>query len=514
MSNSKSFPKIMIIVKFALRNSLIMSNPLKQLAGETAIYGLSTILARIVNFLLVPLYTRILTESDYGVVTEFMAFIAILQVVLVMGLETGCFKFASREDVDKNAVFSNAFIAVGVLSLLFFAAVSIFSPQISSAMGYEGFSNIIIYVGAILLIDCTTAIIFARQRYEHKAVKFATIKTLKIFTEVGVNLILYLVMPKVFAVNPDHFLLNFVSASPDFTYAIFAIFVSCLVALVMLLPDIFHLKLRFDGRMWKQLMLYSLPIMIAGLPGVMNDFLDRILMRYMNADPVMWRADLGVYQAGVKIAVIMSLFIQMFRYASEPFFFQRQKDRNRDELYVTVMNYFVAFCMFGFLAIMLYMDVIGLIIGRDFRAGLSIAPVMLMAYAVLGILTNVNMWYKLSGKTQYAIYVTLAGLVVTIVLNALFMPVYSYHAAAWAHLASYGVMLIVSVLLGRKYYHIPYNWGVIFALIAVSVGLYGISFILPEMRFGLKMIVHTLLIFVYIAISFVVLKFGKKLVKA
>ncbi|MBO4571992.1 MAG: polysaccharide biosynthesis protein [Bacteroidales bacterium] len=487
-----------------------MANPLKQLAGETAIYGMSTILARIVNFMLVPLYTRVLTQSDYGVVTEFMAYIAILQVVLTLGLETGCFRFASKEGVDKEKVFSNAFFLVLGTCLIFLAAVTAFSGPLSAALGYEGFRKIIIYVAAILLMDNTTAIIFARLRYEHKALKFAIIKTLKIFTEVGANLVLYLAMPKRFAANPNHWLLNFVSATPDFSYAIFAIFLSCLLCVVLLLPDILKLHFRLDGKLGRELLLYSLPLMIAGLPGVLNDFLDRVLMRFLNADPAMWRADLGVYQAGVKIAVIMSLFIQMFRYAAEPFFFQRQKEKGSKELYAKVMNYFVAFCMFAFLFVMLYIDEIGLLLGKDFRPGLSIAPVMLMAYLVLGMLFNVNMWYKLSGKTGYAIWVTLAGLVVTILVNAFFMPIYSYHAAAWGHLASYSAMLIISTLLGNKYYRIPYKWGTVALLIIFGLGIWGVSMLLPEMGMWPKLALHTLLIVAYLAVVAGIILLGRR----
>ena len=310
-----------------------MANPLKQLAGETAIYGLSTILARIVNFLLVPLYTRVLLEADYGVVTEFMAFIAILQVVLTLGLETGCFRFASREGVHAPGVFSNAFIEVAGLCTLFFAASCAFSGDIAASLGYSGFGNVVVYVGAILLLDCSTAILFARLRYEHKALKFAVIKTVKIFFEVAVNLILYLVMPLRFAEGRDRWLLDFVSETPDFTYAIFAIFASCVVCLALLLPELLRLEWKLDGKLCRRLLSYSLPLMIAGLPGVLNDFLDRVLMRFLDADPAMWRADLGVYQAGVKIAVIMQLFIQMFRYAAEPFFFQRSSEKGSNLLF-------------------------------------------------------------------------------------------------------------------------------------------------------------------------------------
>ena len=487
-----------------------MSSPLKQLAGETVIYGMSTILARIVNFMLVPLYTRVLAQSDYGVVTEFMAYIAILQVALTLGLETGCFRFASKDGVDHDRVFPSAFIIVFGICLLFFAAVAAFSVDIAGALGYDGFRNIIIYVGAILLIDNTTAILFAKLRYEHKALKFAVIKTLKIFAEVGANLVLYLLMPSRFASNPAHWLLHFVSATPDFTYAIFAIFVSCILCLILLLPDICALRFRYDGGLWKELLFYSLPLMVAGLPGVLNDFLDRVLMRFLNADPVMWRADLGVYQAGVKVAVIMSLFIQMFRYAAEPFFFQRQKDKDSKELYAKVMNYFVAFCMSAFLFVMLYMDEIGLLLGKNFREGLSIAPVMLMAYVMLGMLFNVNMWYKLSGKTGFAIWVTLAGLVVTIAVNVIFMPRFSYHAAAWGHLASYAVMLLISTLLGNKYFRIPYNWGMIAAFIILGLGIWVLSMALPQMDMWPKLGVHTLLIIAYIVCAGALLVITKK----
>ena len=474
-------------------------NPLKQLAGETAIYGLSTILARFVNFMLVPVYTNVLTTSDYGVVTEFMSYIALLQVVLVMGLETGCFRYASKEGVCPRSVFSNAFMSVLSLCLLFFGCTALWSGDIAAGMGYEGHANIIIYVAAILALDCPLAIVFAKLRHEHKALKFAVIKTLKIFTEVGANLVLYFVMPQRFAANPSHWLLNFVSPSPDYTYAIFAIFVSCLVCLVLLLPELFRLKFKFDGALMRKLLIYSLPLMVAGLPGILNDFIDRILMRFVNADPVMWRADLGVYQAGVKIAVLMQLFSQMFRYAAEPFFFQREKEKGGKEIYAKVLNYFTAFCMVGFVVILLYMDVIGLLLGRDFREGLSIAPIMLMAYILTGILFNVNMWYKLAEKTSMAVWITLAGLVVSVAVDVTWMPVYSYHAAAWGHIASYGTMLLLTALLGRKYYPIPYNWGLIAVIVALGLGIWSSSFLLPSMALGPKLLAHTLLIIIYIA---------------
>ena len=487
-----------------------MANPIKQLAGETAIYGLSTILARIINFALVPLYTRVLTQTQYGVVAEFMAYIAMLQVVLTLGLETGCFRFATKEGADPKQVFSNAFVTVFGICSFFFAGVAVFSGDIATAMGYEGFSNMIVYCGLILLIDCTTAILFAKLRHEHKALKFAVIKTVKILTEVGVNLLLYLVLAARFAQGSSLWLTRFVSATPDFTYPIFAILVSCLVCLVLISPELFKLTFRLDRTLVRRLLIYSLPLMVAGLPGIMNDVLDRLLMRFINADPVNWRADLGVYQAAVKLAVIMQLFVQMFRYAAEPFFFQRERDKGSKKIYADVLNYFTAFCMFGFVVLMLFMNEIGLILGKDFRVGLDITPIMLMAYVITGILFNVNIWYKLSEKTGYAVWITLAGLVVTIIVNMIFMPRYSYHAAAWGHIASYLTMLVLTAALGRRHYPIPYNWGVVLLLVASGLGVWALSTCLPEMATGWRILVHFIFVLLYIAVAFVIFAVQKR----
>jgi O-antigen/teichoic acid export membrane protein len=218
--------------------------------------------------------------------------------------------------------------------------------------------------------------------------------------------------------------------------------------------------------------------MVAALPGVANDFLDRVLFRYFDTSSEAWRASLGVYQAAVKLAVIMNLFIQMFRYAAEPFFFQRARDKDSKQLYAVVMEYFTAFCGLVFLGVIGYIDIISLFLGRDFRMGVGVVPIMLLSYMLLGMLFNVSMWYKLSGRTQMAIWITLAGLLVTTVVNVTFMPRYSYWASAWGHLASYLVMFVISAWLGAKYYPIPYNWkrlGAIFALMGMAYAFIALS---------------------------------------
>ncbi|MCF0174552.1 MAG: oligosaccharide flippase family protein [Bacteroidales bacterium] len=469
---------------------------------------MSTILARVINFLFVPFYTRMLTTESYGVVTEFMSYIAILQVVLVLGLETGCFRFANKEGADPSSVYSTALSAVFGLSAAFLACMLLFASPIAAALGYEGYDAVIKYVGGILFLDSVTAILFAKLRQENRALKFAAIKTLKIITETGANIFLFFWYPS----HPGGLLSNFISPVPDFSYVIFAILISCVVCALALLPEFFRITFSFDGELLGKMLAYSLPLMVAALPGILNDFLDRILFRFFDTSAESWRSSLGVFQAAVKLSVIMSLFVQMFRFAAEPFFFQRNRDKDSKELYAKVMEYFTAFCSVVFLGVIFYMDLISLILGRDFRGGITIVPVMLLAYMLLGMNFNVSMWYKLSGKTSYAVYITLAGLVVTILINVFLMPLYSFYATAWAHLASYFVMMVLSAILGKKYYPIPYNWLKI-ALLMVVMGLfYGLSYGLgmvdsiAEGPLWMKLAVNTALLLLYLLILYALFK--------
>ena len=481
-----------------------MANPLKQLAGQTVIYGLSTILARIINFLFVPIYTRLLSPESYGVVTEFMAYIAVFQVVMVLGLETGCFRFANKEGVDSRKVYANAFVTVFCVSATVLALMIGFASPIASALGYEGYEACIKYIGGILSLDAITAILFAKLRQESKALKFAILKTVKIITETAANLILFLWYPKHLA--SAGWLQHFIPSTPDFSYVIFAIFISCVVCGLLFIPDLLRLSFKLDGKLLKQMLAYSLPLMIAALPGVVNDFLDRILFRYFDTNAEAWRSSLGLYQAAVKLAVIMNLFIQMFKYAAEPFFFRRAREKESKELYASVQEYFTAFCGLVFLGVILYIDVVALILGPQFRSAVGVVPIMLLSYMILGMLFNVSMWYKLSGKTNMAIWITLSGLVVTAIVIVLFMPKYSYWAAAFGHLASYIVMFAISSILGAKYYPIPYRWGRLGCIILLMGAIYGTSFLLPQMNLPLKLSIHTLLIAVYGAGAFYLIK--------
>ena len=494
-----------------------MANPLKQLAGQTVIYGLSTILARIINFLFVPIYTRLLSPESYGVVTEFMAYIAVLQVVLVLGLETGCFRFANKEGVDSRKVYSSAFVTVFCVSATFLALMIAFASPIASMLGYGGYESCIMYMGGILALDAVTAILFAKLRQENKALKFAIFKTIKIITETAANLVLFLWFPK--HVDSARWLLNFIPETPDFSYVIFAIFISCIVCGLLFIPDFMKLSFRLDRKLIRQMLAYSLPLMVAALPGVINDFLDRILFRFFDTNADAWRSSLGLYQAAVKLAVIMNLFIQMFRYAAEPFFFRRAREKDSKALYASVQEYFTAFCGLVFLGVILYIDIVALILGPQFRSAVGIVPIMLLSYMILGMLFNVSMWYKLSGKTGMAIWITLSGLVVTALVIIFFMPRYSYWAAAYGHLASYVVMFAISSVLGAKYYPIPYRWGRLACILLIMGGVYGVSILLDNIFFAdvvigqssaalvtAKLGVHTVLIGIYGALSWLTIR--------
>ena len=509
-----------------------MANPLKQLAGQTMIYGLSTILARVINFLFVPIYTRFLSPENYGVVTEFMAYIAVLQVVLVLGLETGCFRFANKEGVDPHKVYSSAFVTVFCVSATFMALVLAFAGPIASALGYEGYDVCVKWIGGILAIDSITAILFAKLRQENKALKFAIFKTIKIVTETVANLVLFLWYPlqmdttreKIVSFAGDGS--SWVAVTepiPDFSYVILAIFISCVVCGILFIPEFFKLSFKLDRKLTGQMLAYSLPLMVAALPGIMNDFMDRILFRYFDSNADAWRSSLGLYQAAVKLAVIMNLFIQMFRYAAEPFFFRQSREKGSLKLYADVQEYFTAFCGLVFLGVILYIDIIALILGPQFREAVGIVPIMLLSYMLLGMLFNVSMWYKLSGKTNVAIWITLSGLAVTALVIVLFMPKYSYWAAAYGHLASYVVMFVISAVLGAKYYPIPYRWGRLLMIMLTMGAVYGASLLVDNVFFVgfdissastgqivAKLGVHTAFVLAYLASAWFIIRGGRK----
>lgn len=471
-------------------------NPLKQLAGQTAIYGLSSIVARIINFFFVPLYTRMLTTGNYGLASELLAYIALLQVVLTFGMETGFFRFASKDKDRAGIIFSTAVISLGTTSLSFLAIVLLFSDQLSLFAGHP--VAYIIYTALILVIDCFTAILFAELRFQNKAWKFAMFRSIKILSEVGFNLLLFFALPAYFITHPGSWLLNFMPATPDYGYILLAILLSCIVSLVLFIPRLLNLHLVFSRKQFQELLIYSLPLMIAGLPGVANDFISRIFFRFFAPDTLPWQDQLGIFNANVKLAVFMVLFVQMFRYAAEPFFFSSAQRDDMKKVYADVMKYFVAFCVLIFLGIAMYPEMFALFLGKEFRSGIEVLPIMLIANILLGIVFNLSMWYKLSGKTQFALTITLLGLGINLAINVIFMPVYGYMAAAWGYLFSYLAMVIFSYYLSRKYYPIPYEWKTIVLYFGTGIAIYLFSVVTAPSSLIAKMALNTLYIMAFV----------------
>jgi O-antigen/teichoic acid export membrane protein len=479
-------------------------NPLKRLAGDTAIYGLSTIVARLINYLLVAYHTRVLDRAQYGVFTEFYGYATFFLVLLTYGMETGFFRFSSRPGQRPDAVFSTSMVALLTTSALFFGVVLLRLPELSAWMGYPGNRSYVLQMAAILAIDAFTAIPFARLRFLRRAKTFALFKLLNVAFYVLTSVAFFTFLPSYLAQRPSSALLRFFSPGVDVGYIFTANLLSSLLSLALLLPVIFSVKLSFSPALLKRMLVYSLPLLIAGLPGIANDYLDRVLFKHLYADPSFALDQLGVYGANAKLAVLMVLFVQMFRYAAEPFFFSYAAKADARPVFAQVMKYFVICGVFIFLLVSLNIDIFAYFTGRSFREGVAIVPVMLFANLLLGVVFNLSMWYKLSEKTKYAVYITLSGVLVTVAVNVIFIPRYGYHAAAWAHFFSYAVMLLVSYAMGQKFYPIRYDLKAIGFYIFAGLGIYAIFAFCRrfELGFARQSALAAALLLAYLAVAF------------
>jgi len=485
-----------------------MENPLRRLAGDTAVYGFSTIVARLINYLLVVYHTRILDSAQYGIFTELYGYLTFLLVLLTYGMETGFFRFSSRKDQNPNMVFSTALVSLFSTSLLFFVLVTVNVGGVSAFVGYAHNPDYVLQLAGIIAIDAFMSIPFARLRYLGKAKLFAALKLSNVVFYVLVSVIFLSLLPKYFAENPHSFLLRWFSPTPNVGYIFLANVLSSIFTLLLLLPTIFGVKFSFSPALLRTMLIYSLPLLVAGLPGIANDYIDRVLFKHLYTNPAFALSQLGVYGANAKLAVLMVLFVQMFRYAAEPFFFSQteKSDANSTRImFADVMKYFVLFAMFIFLFVMFYVDLFGLLLGKDFRSGLGIVPILLIANVLLGVSFNLSMWYKLSGKTKYAVYITASGLLVTVLVNLFFIPLYGYYAAAWAHFFSYLVMVMLSYILGQRFYPIPYNLKAIGLYMALGLGIYAI-FALASWYFDFspatRIFVGTVFLFVYLFVVY------------
>ncbi|MCB8995082.1 MAG: oligosaccharide flippase family protein [Bacteroidales bacterium] len=444
-------------------------NPIKQLAGQTAVYGLGIVVPRLLNYLLLtPFYTRIFDKAEYGIYTEFYAYVVILMVLLTYGMETGFFRFADKEHNQKN-VYRSALFALGSSSLFFIFFTLVFSRPIATGLGYQAHPEYVWWVGMIVGLDSFASIPFAKLRLENKALKYAVIRILEVVVNIGANWFFLFYCPK-------HEHQTWVAAlyNPQIGvgYVFLANLLSVIVKVIALSKEIFFASGMFDFPLMKKMLTYSFPLLIAGLAGTVNEVIDRVLLKYLIPAAQKPMEQLGIYGASVKLAVLMTLFIQMFRYAAEPFFFSKKDDTNAREIYAMVMKYFVFFGMAIFLFVMLFMDIFILFIGPDFREGASIIPVVLMANLFMGVFYNLSIWYKLSNKTIWGAYLVIIGAAVTFLINYFFIPKYGYYASSWGRFISYLLMVIVSFSVGQQFYKINYQLKQILILVVLAILLY------------------------------------------
>ncbi len=434
---------------------------IKKLAGQTAVYGLSSILGRLLNYLLVPLYTRVFHAGEYGVVTEMYAYVSFLSIVFTYGMETAYFRFFQSEK-ENPKVYSTTIISIFVSSFLLALSIILFSPGIAGGMNSSEHSHAMLpqyisWFAAILACDAITSIPFAKLRQENKAKRFAFLKLLNILINIGLNLFFLVACPRLMNSSSHAFISSIYDPSIGIGYVFISNLVASVITVIMLIPEIFSIRFEFDPKLWRTMVIYALPLMVAGFAGMINETFDRILLPRLSADKSTALAQTGIYGACYKLSILMTLFIQTFRYAAEPFFFSYAGSENAKEIYARVMHYFVLACSVIFLGIMMYIDVVKYFIGPEFRSGLSVVPVLLLANLCLGVYYNLSIWYKLTGHTKWGAWIAIFGAVITLALNFLLIPKIGYMGAAWATFICYAFMMIVSYISGQKYYHVNYN---------------------------------------------------------
>lgn len=470
----------------------------KILAGQTLIYGLGTIVPRFLHYaVLTPFYTRIFTNtSDYGVVTELYAWMVVLLVILTYGMETGYFRFVQNSK-ESEKVYSTALISLFITSVIFVILVNVFIKPVSSVMNYRNNYDYIKMFAGIVAIDAFIAIPFAKLRMEKKPLIFSLIKILNVFITLGLVIFLLKIAPDIYQKSTGWFRSVY---NPDYKvgYIFLANLISSALTLLMLLPVILRAKFSFDLGLWRRMLQYSYPLLLAGLSGSVNDAIDKILLRRMIGEEE-GLSILGKYGAAYKIGVLMALFIQMFRFAAEPFFFERANRSDAKETYAFVMKYFIILMLIVFLGINLYISGFQYIVGKNYRDALIVVPIISMGYLLYGIYINHSIWYKLNDLTRYAVYITLIGAIITVLINLLFIPKFGYMASAWAHIASYGAMIIFSFIFAEKHYKVNYEMKNVLSYFVLAIAMVLFSCFFEYRNIVQEIGINTILILLFIA---------------
>ena len=493
-----------------------MANPLKKLAGQTAVYGLSTIIGRLLNYFLIPLYTRMFSPSEFGVVTEFYAYVSFLLVILTYGMETALFNFSVKEK-NSDTVYTTALISLFGSTLIFLLPIFFFAQPLANIIRHPGNPEFITWIALIISLDAFTSIPFARLRQQNKAAKFAGIKMINIGVNIGLNLF-FIAFCKPAYENTDSafhsMALQIYKPEIGIGYIFISNLLASAVALLLLTPEIFRVKLHFDAALWKRMMLYSLPLLLAGLAGMTNETGDRLLLKYLLPKNIA-EAQVGIYGACYRISIIMTIFVQTFRYAAEPFFFSQSKESNSKEIYADVMKFFMIICSLIFLGTMMNMSWIQSYVGKDYRSGLPVVPILLMANLCLGIFFNLSIWYKLSGETRYGAYLTIYGAIVTLVLNLIWIPSSGYFAgymgSAWATLICYASMMVISYFIGQRKYYINYDLSRILGYLFISLTLFALSRFIHSGNVFISLVLKNGLLLVFL---FIICLFEKETLKA
>lgn len=475
---------------------------MKRLAKETAIYGLSSIVGRFLNWMLVPMYTRVLAGTgEYGIVTNLYGWTALLLVLLTYGMETGFFRFINKkEEHEPMRIYASTLYSILFTSVLFMSGALLLLTPISDALGYTEHPEYVGMMAGIVAIDAFCCIPFAYLRYRNRAVRFAAIKLFGIFLNIFLNIFFLIICPQIEASHPEWISWFY---RPD--YGVGYIFVANVFTtaftFLMLLPDMIPgLRAKPDMQKLRKMLNYSFPILILGIAGIFNQTADKILFPFLFEDKNYADSQLGIYGACFKIAVVMVMFTQAFRYAYEPFIFAKNKDGDHKKSYVEAMKYFIIFALVIFLGVVFYLDLLKYFVDAGYYAGLSVVPIIMLGELFFGIYFNLSVWYKLTDRTQWGAYFSLIGCAITVSVIVIFVPHYGFIACAWASFASNIVMMILSYLIGQKKYPVPYDLRSAITYTAIAALLYPAA-MLPEIdSLMLRLSYRTLILFVFIAI--------------
>ena len=438
---------------------------LKSLAKETAIYGLSSIVGRFLNYLLVPVYTMAMSAQSggYGVVTNIYAWVALALVLLTFGMETGFFRFANNGKDDPMRVYSTTLMGVGSVSLTFLALGLVFLQPIAGLLGYEAHPEYVGMMMAVVAMDAIQSIPFAYLRYKKRPIKFAALKLLFIFLNIALNLVYYVAMK-----------------GSDVGFAFLFNLICTSTVMLCMIPELRGFRYVLDRALLRRMLSYSLPLLVLGLAGILNQVADKIIFPYVYPDAVEAKVQLGIYGAASKIAMIMAMLTQAFRYAYEPFVFGKSRDKDNREVYAAAMKYFIIFTLLAFLAVMFYLDLLKFIIG-------------------MGVYFNLSFWYKLIDETRWGAYFSLTGCAVLVLINVLLIPRYSYMACAWAGFAGYGTAMLLSYFVGQKKYPIRYDLKSIGRYVLLAAVLYVAAEYIPIENLWLRLSWRTVLLLVFAA---------------